>query len=74
MQLTFHGVAAIRNKKVALCWCHDDLLMEAGDVNKHNMPTYDELLHMLDLKSICISTVWRWMVYLGYQYDENNRS
>ena len=35
------------------------------------MPSYEELLFHLDLTSICISTVWRWMILLGYKYSEN---
>ena len=37
------------------------------------MPSYKELLHMLNIKSITYSTIWRWMKYLGYIYDNNKR-
>ena len=28
---------------------------------------------MLDLTNMSMSTVWRWLVYLGYKYDENKK-
>ena len=37
------------------------------------MPDYDELLHMLDLKTISLSTTRRWFIRLGYKYSENKR-
>ena len=61
-------------KNVIIPRCYQDLLEEAGAENKGNMPLYNELLHMLDLSNVSMSTVWRWLVYLGYKYDENKKS
>ena len=38
------------------------------------MPTYGELLCMLDLKTISMMTIRRWIKILGYRYDENKFS
>ena len=54
--------------------CYKELLDEAGEDNTSNMPCYDKLLHRLDLKNVSMSTVWRWLIYLGYRYDENKIS
>ena len=40
----------------------------------NSMPSYNEFLHMLRLKITCIPTIWRWLIYLGYKYDENQRN
>ena len=50
--------------------CYSNLIMEAGG-DSELMPSYEELLFNLDLTSICISTLWRWMILLGYKYNEN---
>jgi hypothetical protein len=51
--------------------CYEDLLAEIEDLG--GLPTYNELLHMLDLKWICPSTAWCWLQLMGYKYDENRR-
>ena len=61
-------------KNVIIPRCYQDLLEEAGEENRGNMPLYNKLLHMLDLSNVSMSTVWRWLVYLGYKYDENKKS
>ena len=53
--------------------CYDSLIVEAGD-DALLMPTFKEMMYNLDLTTIYISTVWRWMIVLGYQYDENENS
>ena len=60
-------------KSVIIPKLYDNLLTEAAD-NKDMMPSYDELLHMFDLKTLSISTVWRWLQLLGYKYCENKRN
>jgi len=60
-------------RSVILPKLYDNLLIEAGD-SKDMMPGYDELLRMLDLKTLSISTVWRWLILLGYKYCENKRN
>ena len=37
-------------------------------------PTFDEFNKTLDITSISYSTIWRWLLYLGYKYDTNNKS
>jgi hypothetical protein len=37
--------------------CYEDLLGEIHD--PAGLPSYDELLQMLDLKQVCPSTTWR---------------
>ena len=60
-------------RSVILPKLYDNLLIKAGD-SKDMMPGYDELLRMLDLKTLSISTVWRWLILLGYKYCENKRN
>ena len=50
--------------------CYKQLIDDAG-YDARLMPSFPELLYNVDLTTICISTVWRWMIVLGYQYDEN---
>ena len=38
------------------------------------IPSFNEFLIMLRLKNISYSTVWRWMIHLGYKYDINKKS
>ena len=52
--------------------CYKQLIDDAGN-DASLMPSYKELLYNLDLTTICISTVWRWMIVLGYEYDENKK-
>jgi hypothetical protein len=47
--------------------CYEDLLAEIDDPG--GLPTYNELLQMLDLKWVCPSTAWRWLQLMGYKYD-----
>jgi hypothetical protein len=57
--------------------CYKDLLAEEDILEETNevsdLPSYDELLGMLDLKRVCASTVWQWLQLMGYKYDENRR-
>ena len=34
----------------------------------------DDLLHLFGLKKICLTTVWKWMEYMGFSYDERKKS
>ena len=52
--------------------CYENLLKEAGD-DKEEMPTYNEILSMCDLKTISIPCIWKWLLHLGYKYSENKR-
>ena len=61
-------------KKLILPKCYPVLLLEAGEDNCHKISSYYELLHMLDIKSISMSTMYRWFNYLGFNYNENKRS
>lgn len=38
-----------------------------------NKPSYESFLNCFGLKKICVSTVWRWMHYLGYTFDERKK-
>ena len=58
-------------KKVIIHRCYNSLLLEAVENNRRNMSAYNKLLHMLDLKTISMSTMWRWLDCLGFKYDEN---
>jgi hypothetical protein len=51
--------------------CYEDILGETDGPG--GLPTYNELLQMLDLKWVCPNTVWRWLQLMGYKYDENRR-
>jgi hypothetical protein len=50
--------------------CYEDLLGEIDDPG--GLPSYNELLQMLDLKWVCPSTAWCWLQGMGYKYDENH--
>jgi hypothetical protein len=67
--------AEIRQKILPKCYkdllAEEDILEETNEVS--NLPSYDELLGMLDLKRVCASTVWQWLQLMGYKYDENRR-
>ena len=62
---------AVRNEIVTVIApnCYKQLIVDAGE-DSSLMPSFTELMYNLDLTTICISTVWRWMIVLGYQYDE----
>jgi hypothetical protein len=51
--------------------CYENLLKKVDDPSE--LPSYEELLQMLDLKRVCHSTVWHWLQLMGYKYDENRR-
>ena len=34
----------------------------------------DDLLHLFGLKKICLTTVWKWMKYMGFSYNERIKS
>jgi hypothetical protein len=51
--------------------CYEDLLAEIDDPD--GLPTYNELLQLLDPKWVCPSMAWRWLQLMGYKYDENRR-
>ena len=40
---------------------YDNLLEEAGD-DREEMPSYNKILSMCDLKTISFSTIWRWLM------------
>ena len=50
------------------------MISEGGEGAVNNLPTYNELLHILHLKTMSYSTTRRWLKYLGFNYDENKRS
>ena len=45
------------------------MLDDTGE-NTELMSSYNVLLFYLNLVKVNISTVWRWMIKLGYSYDE----
>ena len=53
--------------------CYSAMLFEAGPEMIDDMPSYEELLSMLDLKTVCINTVYKWIKDLGFHYDVNKR-
>ena len=67
--------AEIRQKILPKCYkdllAEEDILEETNEVS--NLPSYDELLGMLDSKRVCASRVWQWLQLMGYKYDENRR-
>ena len=65
-------LAEVRNLIIRVCY--NDLLLGVAKDHMHNIPTCNELLRMLDLKSISISTVCRWLRYLIFKYNENKRN
>lgn len=38
-----------------------------------HISSYDEMIHMLDLKTIILSTVWRCLLFIGFTYDKNKK-
>jgi hypothetical protein len=68
---------AVEIRQKILPKCYEDLLAEEDILEETNevldLPSYDELLGMLDLKQVCASTVWQWLQLMGYKYDENCR-
>ena len=36
-------------------------------------PSYKSFLKCFRQKTICIVTVWKWMHYLGYKFDEQKK-
>ena len=55
-------------------YSYNNILSEASEEDCGLMPTYGELLCMLDLKTISMMTIRRWIKILGYRYDENKFS
>ena len=53
--------------------CYANLMLEAGEDNCHNIPSYSELINML-VRKLNYTIVWRWLKYLGYHYNEKKRS
>ena len=51
--------------------CYNNYLKE---VQHEVPPTFDEFKKTLDITSISYSTIWRWLLYLGYKYDTNSKS
>ncbi len=45
--------------------CYENLLNEVDDPSE--LPSYEELLRMVDLKRVCPSTVWHWLQLMGYK-------
>ena len=56
----------IRIKILPLCYSN---LLNDNKGDSDMLPIYKELLHLLDLKSIGMSTAWYWLIYLGYKYN-----
>ena len=52
--------------------CYQDLIDDLEE-DYDMMYSYDEILQLLDLKTISMATAWRWLINLGYKYDENKR-
>ena len=65
---------SLRNeiKNTILPNCYNQLLEDTKD-DASSMPSYDEMIYMLDLKTISLSTVWRWLLIMGFSYDKNKR-
>ena len=38
-----------------------------------NPLSQDDLLYLFGLKKICLKTVWKWMKYMGFSYDERKK-
>ena len=72
-ELSTEGLHAELNTKI-IPSCYNDMLNDADASLRDEVPSYKELLLMLDLKSVCMSTVFNWMRDLGYRYDVNMRS
>ena len=34
----------------------------------------DDLLHLFGLNKICLTTVWKWMKYMGFSYDKQTKT
>ena len=49
-------------------------ITDAKEEDKKYLPTYNELLDKLDLKSLALTTIWRWLRFIGYKYNNNKRS
>jgi hypothetical protein len=62
---------AAKIRQTILPKCYKDLLGQTDDPG--GLPTYNELLQMLDLKWVCPNTAWRWLQLMGYKYDKNPR-
>ena len=60
-------------KQVIIPKCYSKLLLDAGEAYRDTVPQLNELLRHLDIKNLSIATVWRWLNYLGYYYDENRQ-
>ena len=59
---------------IILPLCYNRICDELDDSEKSNFPDLDELLHSLDLKDICPSTVHHWLHYLGFRYSFNKKT
>ena len=46
--------------------------MDEGQKSK--AASYNDTLHVLQSKIISISTVYRWLCYLGFKYNENKQN
>jgi hypothetical protein len=67
--MSSESVAAEIGQKI-LPKCYEDLLAEIDDPG--GLPTYYELLQMLDLKWVCPSTAWHWLQLMGYKYTDGH--
>ena len=50
--------------------CYEELKAESGE---NEIFPYEELLAMNDLKNVSTPTAWRWMKYLGFNYNETKK-
>jgi hypothetical protein len=62
---------ATKSRQNVLPKCYEDLLGEIDD--PAGLPSYDELLQMLNLKRVCPNTAWRWLQLMEHKYDKNHR-
>lgn len=61
----FSSSEALKNKITTVIspYCYNSLAIEAGD-GVQLVPSFIDLMFNLDSRTICISTVWRWMMVL----------
>ena len=62
----------VHRKKRIIPQCYNDLLLEAGESERNHIPIYIELMDMLDIPKLSIMTIFRWLKYLWYIYNEKN--
>ena len=65
-------LSELRNK--ILPSAYERMVLDAPEEEKELLPEYNIFLNNLRLLSVSYSTVFRWMRYLGYNYNDNKRS